>query len=112
MGSISTENGKSCQKNFQVFFRQWLYLVGQPQLSISSRFDDSKKLTTITVVQLQNNLFEFPIELMIYGGAEDGVITKSLQVKNKETSFSIPMSASPQKIVPDPQVKLLFEEVR
>lgn len=91
------------------FFRQWLYVAGHPQLDINWKYDAAKKLTTITIVQKQNELFQFPLQLQITGGAEDGTITKSLPVKERQTVLNIPMMEKPQKIVPDPRVKLLFE---
>ena len=91
------------------FFRQWLYVAGHPQLDLSWKYDAAKKLTTITIVQKQNELFQFPLELQITGGAEDGIITKSLPVKERQTVLHIPMMEKPQKITLDPRVKLLFE---
>ena len=43
-----------------------------------------KKLATIEIQQQQSNLFQFPLEIQIVGGTEDGVITKSLPVKDKK----------------------------
>lgn len=96
-------------KNLSAFFTQWLYTAGQPQLDIAYKYDAGKKMLTVTVTQIQSSLFQFPLELEIRGGSEDGVITKSLQVKDKQTSFSIPMMEKPIKIIADPHVKLLWE---
>lgn len=98
-------------KDLSVFFRQWLYGKGQPQLNIKWKYDEQKKLTRFTIVQQQSNLFDFPLELSILGGSEDGRLTKSIRVQQKETSFNIPMMEAPLKIEADPQVKLLFSGI-
>lgn len=98
-------------KNLKQFFTQWLYTPGQPKLQITYNYDQSKKLASFTLTQLQENLFNFPIEIQVMGGVEDGTITKSIQVSGKETKFSIPMMEKPSKVVLDPNVKLLFEEL-
>ena len=96
-------------KDLKTFFRQWLYIPGQPDLDINWKYDQTKKVLSVTVNQKQSALFEFPLELQILGGAEDGTITKSIQVKEKQTVFSIPLSAKPQRIQVDPQIKMLFD---
>jgi aminopeptidase N len=97
-------------KNLSQFFKQWLYTPGQPQLQISYTYDQAKKLANFTLTQLQSIPFEFPIEIQVMGGADDGTLTKSIQVSGKQTNFSIPMMEAPSKIVLDPNVKLLYEE--
>jgi aminopeptidase N len=97
--------------NLSVFFKQWLYTPGQPQLEIVHSYDAVKKVLTVTITQQQEALFQFPLELQIRGGQEDGLITKSTPIKDKQTSFAIPMTEKPLKLVPDPNVKLLFEGV-
>lgn len=97
-------------KDLSYFFRQWLYTPGQPQLAITWNYDTQKKVAQFTIVQKQSANFIFPLELQIYGGTEDGVITKSFQVKEKESRFSIPMIEAPHQVKIDPNTKLLFEE--
>lgn len=92
------------------YFKQWLYTPGQPKLDISWTYDTEKKIATYTILQKQETSFIFPLELQIVGGSEDGIITKSIQIKDKETKFNLPMSEAPVKIVVDPNVKLLFEK--
>ena len=96
-------------KDLKTFFRQWLYIPGQPDLDINWKYDQTKKVLSVTVNQKQSALFELPLEIQIIGGAEDGTITKSIQVKEKQTVFSIPLSAKPQRVQVDPQIKMLFD---
>ncbi len=97
--------------DFSLFFRQWLYTAGQPQLKIEQEYDAVKKVFTIIIIQKQEQLFQFPLELQIIGGAADGRITKSAPIKERQTRFTIPMMEKPDKLVIDPNVKLLFEEM-
>lgn len=97
--------------NLSRFFSQWLYTTGQPQVEITHKYDAANKLLTITIIQQQEPVFQFPLELEIIGGPEDGRITKSTAIKEKQTSFTIPMMQKPEKILIDPNVKLLFEGV-
>ena len=96
-------------KNLNTFFKQWLYTPGQPDLDINWKYDQSKKSFSVTVIQKQTRLFEFPLEVEILGGPEDGTITKSIQVKDKQTTFTLPLASKPQRVRVDPQVKLLFD---
>ena len=98
-------------QNLSLFFKQWLYTAGHPKLEISNTYDVGKKKLTITITQKQDPLFEFPLEIQIVGGTEDGTITKSALIKEKQTTIQIPMMEKPVKIMLDPQVKLLFEGV-
>lgn len=95
--------------NLGVFFRQWLYTPGQPQLDIVHKYDAGKKLLSVTVTQQQAALFQFPLEIQVRGGAEDGIITKSVPVKEKQTTFSIPMMEKPLKVIADPNTRLLWD---
>jgi len=95
--------------NLSKFFKQWLYTAGQPKLEVIHKYEASKKLLTITITQLQETNFEFPLQIQINGNAEDGILTKSLPVKDKQTVFSIPLMEKPLKIVIDPNVRLLHE---
>lgn len=96
--------------NLSDFFRQWLYTPGQPDLDVSWVYDETKKVTNITILQKQETLFQFPLELKVTGtNADDGVLTKSTIINKKTTVITIPMQAAPKSIELDPAVKLLYE---
>lgn len=94
-------------KSLEHFFRQWLYVPGQPALKIDQQYNNGKY--TVTVTQLQPILFEFPLQLQIDTGNELGKLIKSMEIKGKQSSFSIPLQKKPASLVVDPNVNLLFE---
>jgi aminopeptidase N len=86
------------------FFEQWLYRAGHPKLEITWKYNAGKKEVAITVIQKQDELFVFPLDVQI--GNE---LTKQLGIMNRETSITIPVKAKPATVVADPNVNLLFE---
>jgi aminopeptidase N len=94
-------------QNLQTFFRQWLYSPGQPKLSVAWKYDVAKKTVSIKAEQLQNNLFEFPLQVGIFENNELRIET--INIKEKTTIKEISVKTKPQKIILDPNVNLLFE---
>jgi aminopeptidase N len=86
------------------FFDQWLYRAGHPKLEITWKYNPGKKAVVITVIQKQDELFFFPLDVKI--GNE---LTKQLGIMNRDTSITIPVKARPVTVVADPDVNLLFE---
>ncbi|MEO8583187.1 MAG: M1 family metallopeptidase [Flavitalea sp.] len=105
--NFRTEMEKVCGKDLKQFFHQWLYVPGQPQIKVTKSYDNG----TLTVMVMQKNepLFEFPLTLRVVN--KDGEVTKSIRVSQKETTFKIPMGSDAEKIILDPNVGLLFEEI-
>lgn len=94
-------------QNLKMFFKQWCYTVGQPQLNIQWSYNNSKKSVKIKVEQLQNNLFEFPLEIGLSDKNKSSV--KTINIKNKVTVKEFSVGSKPDKIEVDPNVNLLFE---
>ena len=94
-------------QNLKMFFKQWCYTIGQPQLNIQWSYNNSKKSVKIKVEQLQKKLFEFPLDIGLSDRNESSV--KTIDIKNKVTVLEFPVSSKPDKIVVDPNVNLLFE---
>lgn len=92
------------KKDLKQFFHQWLFTPGHPVLEVKWAYDESKKNVSVTIVQKQDKLFQFPLELGI-GGQK-----KVVDVKDKETKINIAAGNNPGKVVADPGMKLLFEE--
>lgn len=86
------------------FFDQWLLRAGHPKLDIRWKYDAAKKAINITVIQQQNDLFTFPLDLQIDKGP-----IKQIGITNRETSLTIPVKTKPSTVIADPQVNLLFE---
>ncbi len=97
---------KASGQNLQTFFEQWLYTPGQPALEARWKYDSVKKRITVQVEQTQAMVFTFPLQLGIRKGA--AIIVKSFNIRDKQTTLSIPAAAKPDRIVLDPNVNLLF----
>ena len=76
-------------RNLHIFFKQWLYTAGHPKLNIDWKYDIAKRSIVLQIEQMQNNLFEFPLEI----GFSDGnkTIIQSVEVKDKNTAKEIPL---------------------
>ncbi|HEY6977373.1 MAG TPA: M1 family metallopeptidase [Chitinophagaceae bacterium] len=94
-------------QNLQAFFKQWLYTAGYPELDIEWKFNDAKKNVTLRIEQMQNDLFEFPLEISFSDGNK--TVIQPVEVKDKITTKEIPLNINPTKIIADPNVNLLFE---
>ena len=95
--------------NLQTFFTQWLYTPGQPKLNIQWKYNAAKKSVTITVEQVQQHLFEFPLQITVVDGDSSNLIT--INIKDKVTTKEVPVKDKPEKIIADPNVNLLFEGI-
>ena len=98
----------ACGHDLQSFFRQWLFTAGQPVLNTRWEYDAKKKTLIIAVEQLQNNLFSFPLQLLVETG--NGKEIKTLDIKDKITTLTVSSATAPFKITLDPGCNLLFEE--
>jgi aminopeptidase N len=96
-------------KNLDVFFRQWLYSPGLPQLVIRWKYLTKEKKITITVEQTQKKgIFQFPLQILIVPAPGKGRV-ETLSVSTKKVTFTFPAKEHPAKIIADPAVSLLFE---
>jgi aminopeptidase N len=96
-------------KSLQQFFTQWLYTPGIPQLKIDWHYSKNDKTISIRVTQQQKTIFQFPLELKLEGETS---MNKTLSISSRSEIFSIPTSATIQRIYVDPNTSLLFEEVK
>ena len=97
------------KKDLKQFFKQWLFTAGHPVLDVKWQYDAGKKVVAVTVVQKQEDLFEFSLEIGVVSGGK--MQKKAVDVKDKETKFTIAVTGQPDKLALDPEVKLLFEGV-
>jgi aminopeptidase N len=91
-------------KNLKPFFIQWLFTAGHPRLNVTWKYNAVKKLIDITVIQQQEVMFQFPLEIQV-----DGALTKQIAITDRETRVSIPYTKKPATVILDPQINLLFE---
>jgi aminopeptidase N len=95
------------RQDLKQFFRQWLYVPGQPNLNLTWKYKAAKGMAVITVKQLQQGLFEFPLELEFVCGTSR--IIQSVSIKEKTSVFSLPLVTKPSRLLMDPSGNLLFE---
>ena len=88
------------EQNLELFFKQWLFTAGNPQLGITWKYDAAKGVVDVHIEQKQNTLFAFPLEVSV-GGKLHSII-----IKDKNTAVQFPVKAKPLVIV-DPNVNLL-----
>ncbi|MFN8290029.1 MAG: M1 family aminopeptidase [Chitinophagaceae bacterium] len=95
---------KNAGKDLEQFFRQWLYTPENPELKISWQYLPAEKTVAVTVEQLQNTVFSFPLELATRSASAR---THMIQVKERKETFKIPAGEKPLDLIPDPHVSLL-----
>jgi aminopeptidase N len=88
-------------QNLKPFFKQWLRIAGHPDLEISWKYDEPKKLVNIDITQKQAHLYDFALEIAI------GNKLNTVHIKNKTTLIQLPVEAKPQTINIDPDINLL-----
>jgi aminopeptidase N len=95
-------------KTLSAFFRQWLYTPRQPSLNITWKEISSKKIQ-VTVNQLQETAFIFPLEIALQTTSGKTKIEK-LNISQKEQNFVLNTPETISNIITDPNTSLLFEE--
>ena len=94
-------------EEFGEFFRQWLYLPGIPHLKTTWEYDQRGRKLRITVAQLQDRLFSFPLE---FGVPEIPGALFGAYVSARKQTFEFPLEKTPSRLVIDPGTKMLFAE--
>jgi len=92
------------------FFSEWLTRSGVPTIDGSWRYDAAAKQIVVTIRQTQNAdpyRFQMGVGVIQTAGALPRVT--EAQVKERETTISIPADAAPVSVVFDPNVALLAE---
>jgi aminopeptidase N len=90
-------------KDFKVFFDQWLYRPGVPELHIKK--DIGKDGLKLDIVQ-GNNLYQFPLEITVI--MRNGPSRKhTIPVFEKETNFKLNVPGAVSVKI-DPDCKMLF----
>jgi aminopeptidase N len=95
-------------KDLGVFFQQWLYMPGVPELDVRWQYNAKNKNVLLTVNQLQKNLFQFRLEIRLKT-ASGKTHLAALSVKKQRQEFIIPYNEKVVGIEADPNTSLLFE---
>lgn len=91
------------------FFYQWLYLPGHPELNISWDYDRRKEEINLLIEQVQpGHSFQFNLEIEVKD--RSGSRIERLEVNKKVHAFTLKSENPPDEIIPDPGIKLLFED--
>jgi aminopeptidase N len=95
--------------SLQEFFKQWFYQSGHPQIKYDWKWNESKKELQLSITQLQDSLFSFPLEIALLDTQKNVVETLTLHVSDKNTTFSRKVKVKPSSIQLDPRTHLLFD---
>ena len=97
-------------ESFEMFFKEWLFNSEIPRLATHWKYNKETGELSVSVTQLQKNLFSFPLDLEIELEDKKAKTQKVEVSKQTETFvFSIPMKVV--RLTVDPSVSLLYEEV-
>ncbi|MEP1093986.1 MAG: M1 family metallopeptidase [Cyclobacteriaceae bacterium] len=96
-------------EDLSAFFQQWIHTKGYPELQWNWEY--KKKKVVLKVDQEQNHsTFNFPLQV---GFRVNGQMkTEIVQIGNKSETFEFPIEIKPTNVVLDPEVWLLFEDLR
>lgn len=97
-------------RSYERFFEQWVHGIGAPTLDVTYAWDEKAKLARVSVRQTQKisdeaHLFQFPLPLRFK--FKSGVTDYTVQVRDKEEDFYIPLKAAPDVVRVDPGLTLL-----
>jgi aminopeptidase N len=93
-------------KDLSVFFDQWLYRPGIPNLGITWGYNEKTKKTWIEVKQLQENDFAFTLPVKLITKSGKGSI-ENIDIRNRFTHIEI--DGDTQDLIDDPETTLLFQ---
>ncbi len=91
-------------KDLKLFFEQWLYGIGQPDLEGGWQYSGGN--VKIELNQVQKVPFTFPLEIGLVYGKE--IVVKSVNIISSQNNFEF-SSPRPVRVIIDPNTKLLFE---
>jgi aminopeptidase N len=95
-------------KDLSVFFKQWLFTPGIPEIKVTWKYNASSKKINVTVEQLQKTgPFTFPLELSV-GSEHARPLIKKLQISKPTETFEFETGRSASIVMIDPMVSLLF----
>ncbi|MDO8998010.1 MAG: M1 family aminopeptidase [Sediminibacterium sp.] len=103
------EMEKASGKDLKQFFKQWLYQPINPTINANWDFDSKQKKLVIDLSQTQvgDIIFDLPIEIACYTKGSDIPQFLKVQLNMREQKFTFPYSGVPEKIVVDPNNRLL-----
>jgi aminopeptidase N len=98
----------TAKRDLNSFFKQWLFVAGQPDLKIYTQEADIKGYIDVIIEQTQDRLFNFDIELRIKNSKNSYLM--KIPVSERITRKTIKTQEITQ-IIPDPNTNLLFRNI-
>jgi aminopeptidase N len=98
---------QECHCDLDAFFNQWLRQTGHPEIRVKAR--KKKYGVQLTITQLQQNNFEFPLEFEFKFENQVEKYYHNLVLKGKTFKLKIDLPNEYQGFVIDPNHKLLFD---
>lgn len=99
-------------KDLSWFFNQWWFEKGHPILDITHKYDAANKTIELTIHQTQTEkegpIFRIPTKVAIYTNGK--VITKTIDITDKISTFYFPSESAPQLVNFDADKVLLCEK--
>ncbi|MFN8336893.1 MAG: M1 family aminopeptidase, partial [Cyclobacteriaceae bacterium] len=92
------------------FFNQWYFGYGHPVVDISYAYDDAAKKVSVTINQMQgeDNLFELPLDIDVYNGAQK--VRYSVWLNEKSETFTFPYTTRPDLVNVDANKFTLWQK--
>jgi aminopeptidase N len=94
-------------ENLTDFFNQWIFTKGYPEIKWYWKYSGGKLKISIAQVQ-EHHMFKFPLEIGIKTG--ETIQIETLQINKKTQKFEIDLSSSPDEVILDPNLWLLYSE--
>jgi aminopeptidase N len=97
-------------QDLDAFFRQWVNRPGHPKLDVEWSWNKKKQLVTLKMAQTQpGEAFLAPMDIGFYYAADSTVDVNGIELTGKSQKTTITANRKPDRVVLDPQVRLLFE---
>jgi aminopeptidase N len=97
-------------KSLEWFFQQWLWQPGHPVIKLDWRWQPKARAVLITLRQLQaGTFFRLPLELEI--ASARGASRHTVWMEKNEFSLTLPQTEKPERIIIDPEEKILMTVV-
>lgn len=94
-------------EDLKVFFDQWIFTKGYPEIKWSWTYDNRRLNITIDQVQ-SHHIFNFPLEIGLVNAGE--VKIETVKIDKASSTFTIKSKSKPHRVILDPEQWLLFEE--
>jgi len=91
------------------FFQQWLYQGGKLKYEGGWSYEDGRLNIDLDQVQNDGYFFQMPVQIGIYDDGELRPRIETLQVNERQNSFTIQLDRAPANVVLDPNTWVLME---